>query len=249
MRVLVVGAYGLIGSHVLSHLHARGHEVVGAGRDLTAARRFPYAAWLRVDIARMQKVEDWREPLGGIEAVVNCAGALQDSLRDDLRAVHVDGTLALYRACGIAGVRRIVHVSAAGVGPGRGTAFNDTKLEAEAAMSSLETDWVILRPGLVLAPAAYGGTALLRGLAAVPFVIPAVHAGSLVQVVSVWDVAEAAARALEPTAPTRVTVDLVGPAAMRLADVLKGLRRWLGCREAPRSRPAARRSRHRGPHQ
>ena len=41
MRVLVTGAYGLIGSAVLARL-AREHAVTGAGRK-AAAQRFPAA--------------------------------------------------------------------------------------------------------------------------------------------------------------------------------------------------------------
>ena len=37
MRILVLGAYGLIGSHVAAYLHAAGHEMVAAGRHIDAA--------------------------------------------------------------------------------------------------------------------------------------------------------------------------------------------------------------------
>ena len=44
VRVLVTGAYGLIGSAVLARLHRDGHELIGAGRSIASARRrFPYA--------------------------------------------------------------------------------------------------------------------------------------------------------------------------------------------------------------
>ena len=44
MRVLVTGAYGLIGSAVLARLHRDGHELVAAVRRIgEAARRMPYA--------------------------------------------------------------------------------------------------------------------------------------------------------------------------------------------------------------
>ncbi|MGO4727192.1 MULTISPECIES: SDR family oxidoreductase [unclassified Inquilinus] len=234
MRVLVIGGYGLIGGYVLSRLHRQGHAVVGAGREIRmAARRFPYARWVAADLAAMRRPQDWAPHLAGIDAVVNCAGALQDSPRDDLRAVHVDGALALYRACAAAGIRRVVHVSAAAVGAGRETAFNATKQAAEAALAGLDLDWVVLRPGLVLAPAAYGGTALLRGLAGFPGIIPAVHADSVVQLVSAEDVAEAVGRAIDPAAPARIALDLMHPDPVRLAELLVALRGWLGLPPAP----------------
>jgi uncharacterized protein YbjT (DUF2867 family) len=241
MQVLVIGGYGLIGGYVLSRLQRDGHAVTGAGRDIrAAARRFPYARWIEADLAALRRPEDWAPHLAGIDAVINCAGALQDSPRDDLRAVHLDGALALYRACAATGIRRVVHVSAAGLAAGRETAFNATKQAAEAALAQLDLDWVVLRPGLVLAPAAYGGTALLRGLAGFPLVIPAVHADSVVQLVSAEDVAAAASRCLDAAAPARIALDLVHPQPVRLADLLVALRGWLGLAPAPILRlPAA----------
>ena len=45
MRVLVTGAYGLIGSAVLARLARDGHDLIGAGRSVAAARRaFPVRA-------------------------------------------------------------------------------------------------------------------------------------------------------------------------------------------------------------
>ena len=45
MRILVTGAYGLIGSACLARLHRDGHALVGVGRAVeTAKRSFPYAA-------------------------------------------------------------------------------------------------------------------------------------------------------------------------------------------------------------
>lgn len=228
MRIVVVGAYGLIGSYVTARLLADGHDLVGVGRDVGAARRrVPEVSWVEADL-RTTSVEAWAALLRGADALVNCAGALQDSPRDDLQAVHLEAVRRLAAACRLAGVRRFVHLSAAGVAAGRGTAFNQTKLAAEAVLKGEDLDWIILRPGLVLAPAAYGGTALLRGLAAFPYLVPVVYPASVVQVVSVEDVAAAVARAVPPEVPARVSVDLVHGEVLSFAAVALELRRWLG---------------------
>lgn len=233
MRILVIGGYGLVGGYVLAHLLAQGHELVGAGRDARrAARRFPDVRWIRADLATTTTTE-WRGHLTGVDAVVNCAGALQDSVRDDTLATHVTGVSRLIEACGRTGVRRFVQISAAGVEAGRSTRFNDTKLEAERLLTSSPLDWVILRPALILAPAAYGGSALLRGLAGFPGAVPTVPASGQVQVISAQDVAEAVGLAVLAHAPARTSIDLCHPEAHALPDLLKELRRWLGFAEAP----------------
>jgi uncharacterized protein YbjT (DUF2867 family) len=231
MRVLVVGGYGLIGGYVVAALAAEGHEVIGAGRDVAAAaRRLRHARWVRADLATTSE-DDWAPLLQGVDAVVNCAGALQDSPRDDLQAVHVTGLLALASAARRVGVDRLVQISAAGVAESPG-GFGRTKRDAEMALEAAGVDWTILRPGLVIAPSAFGGSALLRGLAAFPWAIPVVYPGSLVQVVGAHDVALAVVAALKPDAPRRVAVDLASERAYRLDEILPALRAWLGLRPA-----------------
>ncbi|RUP08897.1 SDR family oxidoreductase [Hyphomicrobium sp.] len=230
MRILVIGAYGLVGGYVTARLLGEGHEVVGLGRETSVARRrFPKARWVDADLRDMN-ADRWAALLGSIDAVVNCAGALQDSPRDDLRGVHVRAVTELARACEQHGVRRFVHISAVGVERGEGR-FQYTKHEAEAALRATNLDWIILRPGLVLAPAAYGGSALLRGLSAFPFAIPAIRPDAIVQVISVDDVALAVVRALVvPTA--RFTCDLVSAERTSLGDILRAFRSWLGLPDA-----------------
>jgi len=230
-RVAVIGAYGLIGGQVVARLLGEGIEVLGIGRNLAAARRQPGVAWRRMELATA-KVEDWAEALQGVDAVVNCAGALQDGPGDDLRGAHVEGLRRLLAGAAHAGVGRILHISAAGVETSPG-AFGESKRAAEALLRDSGLDWVVLRPGLVLAPVAFGGSALLRGLAGFPFVIPLVQGEARLQVVGADDLAAAVVAALQPGAPSAITLDLVAPEEIALADLLRRLRGWLGLKPAP----------------
>jgi len=73
----------------------------------------------------------------------------------------------------------------------------------------------------------------LRGLAAFPLVMPAVHADRVVQAVSVDDLAACVAAAIRPDAPAKVLATLSAADAPTLAEVLKALRAWLGLSPAP----------------
>jgi hypothetical protein len=91
VRFLVIGAYGLIGSIVSARLRASGWDVVGVGRDVARARRSrPDVSWIERDLRDMTTPEAWVDLLAGVDAVVNCAGALKDNPRDDLSNVHED---------------------------------------------------------------------------------------------------------------------------------------------------------------
>ena len=108
MRCLVTGAYGFIGSAVVAALRRDGVSVVGAGRDLELARRIhPDIEWIACDFNTDVAVAQWLPRLRGIDAVVNCVGILQGSLRDDADRIHADATIALFQACAAAGVKRL----------------------------------------------------------------------------------------------------------------------------------------------
>jgi uncharacterized protein YbjT (DUF2867 family) len=234
MRILLLGASGLIGSAVAARLKRDGHEIVAVGRGGgPAARRVPADRWVKLDLRRATAPEAWLPHLAGIDSVVNCAGVLQESSRDSPGRIHRDMPVALWRACESAGVRRVVHFSALGVDRGGITGFSRTKREGESALEASALDWAILRPSVVVGRPAYGGSALFRGLASLPIFPRPAQAGP-VDVVQLDDVAETVARLLEPGAEARVALDLAGPDRLDFADIVAAYRSWLGWRPARR---------------
>jgi uncharacterized protein YbjT (DUF2867 family) len=229
MRVLVTGAYGLIGAAVLARLRRAGHDLVAAGRSVEAARRrAPFARWIEADFNRLTRPEDWLPLLDGVDAVVNCVGVLQDGAGDSVRRVQVTATNALFSACERRRLQRAIHISAAGAERRAPTKFARSKAVAEEHIEKLDLDWAILRPALVLAPAVYGGTAMLRGLAGMPWRIPLAAPDARIQIVGVDDLAETVARCLAPDAPVRVKWDIAHPQEFTLSQIVLALREWLG---------------------
>lgn len=236
MRVLVLGAYGLIGEAVARRLLADGHHVAGLGRDtVRASRRLPQIQWIAADLAGLTRAGDWLPLLEkiGAEAIVNCAGALQNGARDDVARVQSAAMRALYDAAPRTGVTRVIQISAPRADDGADTTFMRTKGEADAALAATSLDWIILRPGLVIGPQAYGGTALLRALASVPLVQPALGGMGAIQTVALTDVADAVARAVRGDIPVHATYDLVEDEAHSLDEVARAMRHWLGWSDAP----------------
>lgn len=231
---LILGAYGLIGREIASACLAAGHRVIGLGRSPETGRRLlPDAEWIGLDLNHALSPADWLPHLAGVDAVINASGALQSGGRDDLAKIQRDAITALIAACESAGVETFVQISAPGAQPDASTEFMTTKGEADAALRASRLDWVILKPGLVIAPTAYGGTSLLRILAAVPFVQPVTLADAPVQTVAVADVAAAALRATTDPTLSRQDFDLVEPEPHTLADIILAFRKWLGFAPAP----------------
>lgn len=229
MRVLVTGAYGFIGSHIVAALSAAGHEAICAVRQGRLDSRFPGVQAVPCDMARDVTLDAWLPRLHGIDAVVNCAGILREGGEDRYETAHVQSPLALFEACACAGVLRIVQVSA--LGRTDDGEFIASKHRCDGQLAKLGLNATILRPALVYSVhGSYGGSSLLRAMAAMPAIIPVpdVAMRPCVQPIAAEDVALAVMAALSDPPVGVEILELVGPEPMGLGDYLQGWRRWLG---------------------
>lgn len=231
MRVLLLGATGFVGSAVLARLRSRGISIRALSRS-RAAQTQDGVEWVRGDLRTMTDAAQWGPLLAGCTAVINCAGVFADSARDSTSLVHIEAPTALYRACELAGVRRVILLSAIGVDD-RLTGFSRTKKDGEAVLSASKLEWVILRPSIILGAGASGGSALLRGLAALP-VLPVEKGQGEIQPVQLEDVVDTITLYLGREAETRIVQEVVGPRRYTLAEMVARVRAWLGWRPAKR---------------
>jgi uncharacterized protein YbjT (DUF2867 family) len=205
-------------------LTSDGHAVIGISRDPDNGG-LSAVTWLRLDITRATE-SDWTSILSGIDAVVNCAGVLQDAPGVSTAEVHATAASSLFHACNRAGVRRVVHLSAIGVDRETPSEFSRTKLAGDEALMDLDFDWVILRPSVVIGRAAYGGSALLRGLASLP-IIPFIPDTAPLQLVHLDDLVEAVAFFVRPESPSRQAIEVVGPRRYSFEEAVRLFRKWL----------------------
>lgn len=224
--MLVTGATGLIGSSVCARLTIEGHDVVRVLRN-SHPKGAEAGSTIELDMTKAVHPEDWISYLSGVDAVVNCAGVLQDSGRENTRDVHHIGASALFLACERAGVRKVIHFSAIGVDRDQPSTFSASKLAGDEALMERELEWVILRPSVVLGRPTFGASALFRGLAALP-VLPLMPGTGRLQVVQLDDVVATVLFFLQPDSPARITLELAGPEALSMSEVVQRYRQWLG---------------------
>lgn len=228
MKILILGATGFIGSAILQRLVADGHRITGLGREPEKARlKWPAAVWIKADLAKLS-ADAWRPLIEDQDIIVNCAGALQDGLSDDLAATQEKAMLSLYQAAKALGGRRIVQISARTDGAAGGLPFLATKRRADEALAASGLPFVILRPALVIGRNAHGGTALLRSLASFPCLLPLIHGESPVETVSLDDVAAAVSLAVDGAIPAGSDLDLAAEQTLTLSELVQQHRTWLG---------------------
>jgi uncharacterized protein YbjT (DUF2867 family) len=238
-KILVLGASGLIGRYLTDDLCIHGFETIGVARNFSASQR---ANALDLEMPVMAMASDALARLlrdRAIDVVVNCLGVLQDGPGSDTRAVHRDFVERLLQAIKDSGrTIRLIQVSIPGTANEDNTAFSNTKREAERLIEASGTSYAILRPGFVVAPSAYGGSAMVRALAAFPLALPADESATPFQPVAVEDIASTVAwlAAREPDDPAggAVTWDLMQPQKISLGGVIDQFRFAFGTADWPR---------------
>ena len=230
MRILLLGAGGFIGRAVLAELAAHGHRVTAVVRP-GGGGAIPHGIAVReIDLARAVREEDWREALRDIEIVVNSAGILQGRA---MEAVHVAMPRALHAAAREAGVARVVLISAISARPEVASDYAQSKLAGEQALRASGLGWTVLRPSLIYGEGSYGGTSLLRGLAALPWFVPLAGSGDYAFTpIHLRDLARTVRTVCESQGFTGQTLEPVGPETLTLRELLARYRRWLGFGEA-----------------
>ena len=232
MRVLLIGAYGFIGSEIARGAHRRGMTVVGLGRDIRlGARLLPEVNWVRGDLCDMTQPETWLSLLENIDTIVNASGLLQDGEGGSVATVQFDAIKALIVAAERAGIGRFIQISAAGTNNGPSSEFMASKADADEFLIQSTLDHVILRPGLVIGRNSYGGTRLVRMAAAIPVELDFGFDNSI-QCVAMDDVVDAVLIGIALQKEISATVDLVEGEARTLPEIIAMHRRWLGLGKA-----------------
>lgn len=143
-QVLVTGAGGFVGSHLILALCRADYDVICCGRDEASLRARFHCRVVGFDFAKHAPSEGWDAVLRGVSVVINAAGIIQEHGESTFDAVHRDGPSALFRAAERAGVRRVIQISALGADANAETCYHRTKQAADEVLRGLSLEWVIL---------------------------------------------------------------------------------------------------------
>ena len=228
-RILVLGGTGFVGRSVCERLVERG---AGSGLVRVPTRRLIHGQRVRAlptvelveadvhDAAQLQRL------LNGVDAVINLVAILHGSVAAFERA-HVTLPQTLARACKAAGVQRLVHVSALGVGPQAPSNYLRSKTQGEAALQAAGLQMTMLRPSVVF------GTEdkflnVFASLQRLAPVLPLAGSSARFQPVWVEDVSGAIVQCLEQPATIGQVIECCGPTEYTLSQLVRLAGRWSG---------------------
>jgi nucleoside-diphosphate-sugar epimerase/uncharacterized membrane protein YphA (DoxX/SURF4 family) len=229
VKVLIVGARGFIGSHLVEAFTAAGHEVWGAGRPAATDAGVASSRWITLDYTRPRPPE-WARLLSGFHLVINAVGILRERGQQTFQSLHVAGPQALFTAAHAAGVPRVIQVSALGADAAAIAPYHASKHAADRFLLELPVEGFVVQPSLVYGE---GGTSarLFESMASLP-VIPLPGNGlQRVQPVHINDLIAAvlllAQRPWTHDAADR-TLPVVGPDPLTMREFLTVLRVAMG---------------------
>lgn len=227
-RVLVLGGSGFVGRALcerLAHSHPSVRLLVPTRHNAhgQAVRPLPNVDLITADVhdeATLTRLA------AGCDAVVNLIAILHGS-EAAFERVHVALPRRIVAACGAAGVRRLVHVSALGVAADAPSRYLRSKAAGEAVFTGSGLAVTVLRPSVIFgAHDRFLNTfAQLQQLA--PF-MPLAFGHARFQPVWVGDVAAAIATALDRPDTAGQIFECAGPRETTLSELVRLSGQWAG---------------------
>ncbi|MDG5975600.1 NAD-dependent epimerase/dehydratase [Hydrogenophaga taeniospiralis CCUG 15921] len=233
-NILVLGGTGFVGRHVCEKLQRADGCVTVPTRRAANASAVQHLPRLTVIEADVHDEAQLARLLPGHDAVINLVAILHGS-EAAFERTHVALPATLARACAATGVRRVVHVSALGVGLDAPSRYQRSKARGEQVLRQAGLDLTVLRPSVIFG-AGDRFLNLFARLQAVFPVLPLAGAGVRFQPVWVEDVARAVVACALGTGPARHSVgqtyECAGPDVFTLADLVR-LAGRLGSHQRP----------------
>ena len=225
--ILVTGATGFVGGHVLRRLE---------GRSVRALARRPpdgLPAGVEPVAADLTRPETLRPALADVEVVVHAA-AITGSRKEPYRGAYDDvnrrGTEHLVAAARGAGVRRLVVVSGLGTKPAPAGTYMATRWGLEEAVRGSGIPSVILQPSVLFGDGAEFVAALARLVRRSPVVPVLGGPGLRFQPFWVEDLVSCVVRAIDDGSATGRAIPLGGAEHVTMRQVLDTICRALGRR-------------------
>lgn len=239
-RVLVTGADGFVGRHLVPFLARRGYTVVAASR---AAALFDSPNIISVKLPDLSKPFDWSPLLKQCDVVIHLAGIAHKFAVDDLYdRVNHQTTAALAHAASSLGIQHLIFISSIAAQSGSfsdheltetdpprpNNAYGRSKLAAEKAVRASGVRFTILRPVVIYGAGEKGNFATIHKISRLPISLPFGALKAQRSVLSIENFNSAVETALINPRAQGETFIIADPRPVTVADLISHYRTSLG---------------------
>ncbi len=229
MNILITGASGFIGNHLMLALTQQGHYVIAGYRHkinfITASAQIKC---IECDYNHYTTPEKWFSLLEryDVDAVINTVGIITETVSNDFKTMHQDTPIALFTACEIMGVNKIIQISALGADESAFSQFHLSKKNADTFLMGLNINWTIVMPSIVYGTGAKS-MELFKTMAALP-ITPLIEDGSqTIQPIHIDDFCNAVKQLISSEQIQRLKINFVGPESITMKQLFTELKQWL----------------------
>jgi NADH dehydrogenase len=228
LKVLVTGATGFVGTHVVNALLREGHAVAVLARRPESTRN-RYNRPVEVASGDVLDAASLARACAGREAVVHLVGIIWEKGAQTFDRMHREAVENMLTAARGAGVRRFLHMSAMGSSEDSSSAYGRTKAAGEKAVRESGLAWTVFRPSIIFGPGD-GFVSLLATLVrGNPVFIPVIGPGTTrFMPVSVYDVSRVFRGALEKPETAGRAFEVGGPQIFTLNEIYREIAAAVG---------------------
>jgi uncharacterized protein YbjT (DUF2867 family) len=211
--ILITGANGYIGRHLVARLVEQGERPRCLVRDLQRAAQVLPAEKVELVQGDTTKPATLEAAVQDIETIVHTAfmtADLKESAGNHYATTNVDGTANLIDAAKAAGVRHIIELSGLGTKPDRPGSYMQGRYEAEQMLIKSGLNWTIIRPSILFGKGAPFIKGLVDLIRTAP-VVPLIGGGKILfQPIAVEDVVTVIIKILADPAGTNGKIYTIG---------------------------------------
>jgi uncharacterized protein YbjT (DUF2867 family) len=222
--ILITGATGYIGRHLVARLVAQGERPRCLVRDINRAKRILHTDKVELVNGATTSPDSLDAAVQGVDTIIHAAFLTADnkqSAGNEYEKTNVQGTANLIKSAKKADVKRIIEISGLGTKPDKPGSYMQGRYLSEKMLKESGLDWIIIQPSVLFgknAPFIKGLAELIRTSP----VVPLIGGGKIMfQPIYVEDVVTVIIRVLEDSADTtNRTYTIGGPAYYSFTQVI-----------------------------
>jgi uncharacterized protein YbjT (DUF2867 family) len=231
--ILVTGAAGYVGSHIVKRLSEAGQPIRALVRNRTWAEAEDRLANLKIEWAEgdVTKPETLEAALQGVDTVIHTVAIAIEKGGRKYETINYQGTVNVVDAAKKAGVKRFINICQLGADARLPYRFLASKGKAQEYVAVSGLAWTSFRPSVIWGPEDEFANTFAKLVPLSPLIYPIIGDGQA-KFQSVWveDLVTAVVKSLDDPSTIHQDLEIGGPEVLTIAEIEKRTLQAIGAR-------------------